>query len=84
MSSPPCVRGLLVAVVCCCLVPTLSEEMLAMLSPEARAALDAHRAGQAAAAAALAAAQADGDTEIGEDFGMSQVRSTHAHSDAEQ
>jgi hypothetical protein len=52
--------------------PALSEELLAMLSPEARAALDAHRASQREAAAALAAAQADGSTEIGEDFGLSQ------------
>lgn len=52
--------------------PALSEEMLALLSPEARAALDAHRSATKAAAAALAKAAADGSTEIGEDFGMSQ------------
>lgn len=51
----------------------LSEDLLSMLSPEARAALDSHRAAQREAAAALAAAKADGSTEIGEDFGMSQV-----------
>ena len=51
---------------------TLSAELMAMLSPEARAALDSHLTARAEAEAALAQAKADGATEIGEDFGMSQ------------
>ena len=53
-------------------MPSLSEELLSMISPEARAALEAHRAAQRQAAEKLAAEKADGSTEIGEDFGMSQ------------
>jgi len=50
----------------------LSEELLSMLSPEARSALEAHRNAERDAKIKLSKAQADGTTEIGEDFGMSQ------------
>jgi hypothetical protein len=59
-------------------VPSLPSDLLELLSPEARAALSEHRAKQreeeAAQAEAVRKAEADGETEIGEDFGMSQVR----------
>lgn len=52
---------------------TLSSDLLEFLSPEARAALEAHRHEKAEANAKAAQNEADGATEIGEDFGMSQV-----------
>lgn len=53
---------------------TLSSDLLSLLSPEARAALEQHKIEKAEQEEKLKKAQADGTTEIGEDFGMSQVR----------